>query len=303
MNLNLDSKTQIILVFLILTIIGAFIFGVLGNLFASLFLDINTFSSSFNIELLPKQQQVNLFRTTQPFNTIGVFLFPPLAIKLFFDTNLVFNFSDYKISYSSIFSASILIIIVKPIVGLLASINNNIDFSLLGSVGTNLVETSNLLAEKISIVAESHSIYELMLNMLIIALIPAIAEEFFFRGFLQQYLNKFTGNYHTSIWITSLVFGIIHLNILNILPLIFLGAILGYIYHFSQNIWISIFTHFINNASLLWFIYKYSYSVKDIGIETSSIQSVVFSLIITLALLFFMYTAWMHRASVNTENQ
>ena len=297
MDLKLDSNPNIILIFLLSTILGAILFGVLGNLSALLILDINTFSSSFNVDLLSNQQQISLFKVTQPFNTIGIFMFSPLIIRFFFGSKLHFNFSNYKISYSSILSASVLIIIVKPIVGLLASINNDIDFSFLGSIGNNLVETSNLLADKIAMVTVSHSWQELMLNMLIIALIPAIAEEFFFRGFLQQFLSKYTSNYHTSVWITAIVFGVIHFNIINILPLVFLGAILGYIYHFSQNIWISILAHFINNASLLWFIYEYSYKVKGAVSETPSIQSVVFSLIMTSALLFFMYTAWEYKTS------
>ena len=301
MDINLDNKSQIILMFLVLTIFGAFSFGVLGSLSALLFLDINTFSSNFNVDLLSNQQQINLFRLTQPFSTIGIFLFSPLTIMLFFRNKLQFNFSNYKISYSSILSASVLIIIVKPIVSFLAGINNSIDFSLLGNFGKNLIETSNHMSEKIAMVAVSNSWQELILNMLIIALIPAIAEEFFFRGFLQQYLSKYTRNYHISVWITAIIFGIIHFNIINILPLVFLGAILGYIYHFSQNIWVSILAHFINNASLLWFIYEYSYNVKDTGNETSSIQSVIFSLVMTLALLFFMYTAWEHKASANAD--
>ena len=301
MHLKYKSTTQVLLIFLLATIFGALLFGVLANLSALLFLDINVFEPNFDIELLSQSEQINLFRLTQPFNTIGVFLFSPLVVKYFFGSKSFFNFSNLRISYISIINASVLIVMVKPLVGWLASINNSIDFTALGSIGENLVETSKLLTDKIALVTISHSIEELMLNIVIIALIPAIAEEFFFRGFLQQLLNKTTRNYHVSVWFTALAFGIIHFNILGILPLIFLGAILGYIYHFSQNIWISVLAHFINNASLLWFVYKYSYNVKEVGTENAPIQTIIFSLVMTFALLYFMYTVWDHKKSTSTE--
>jgi membrane protease YdiL (CAAX protease family) len=304
MQLKFNSTTQVLLVFLLATVFGALLFGVLANISALLFLDINVFASNFDIELLPKPEQINLFRLTQPFNTLGIFLFPPLVVKFIYSSDVsILRFSHLKISYSSILGASALIIMVKPLVGWLASINSSIDFTVFGSMGKILVETSELLAEKIAMVTVSHTVDEFVLNIVVIALIPAIAEEFFFRGFLQQFLNRITSNYHISVWVTATVFGVIHFNILGILPLIFLGGILGYIYHFSQNIWISILAHFINNASLLWFVYKYSYDVKDVGAESVPVQSIIFSLIMTLAMLFFMYTVWKHNTSVSVDDR
>lgn len=301
MNISIDRGTNMMLVFLISTIISAFLFGIIGNLLSWYFLDINTFISNFDIELLSQQQQLSLFRLTQPLNTIGIFLISPLVVKYVFSKKKSFIFSLQPISYSSVLSASVLIIIVKPIVSWLSEVNGNFDFTVLGEFGSSLVEKANLLTDKMSIVTVSNSIEELMLNILIIALIPAIAEEFFFRGFIQQYLTKYIRNYHISIWITSLIFGIIHFNIINLLPLVFLGAILGYTYHFTQNIWISILAHFINNSSLLYFVYKYSLDIKDAGNGNISVQSLVFSLVMTIALLFFMYTARNHRKTLEYQ--
>ena len=299
MKLQLDSKSRLLLVFLLATIFGALLFGILGNLSALLFLNINVFSSNFDVETLSQSEQISLFRLTQPFSTVGIFLFSPLVTQFIFAKNDLSSFSEYRISYSSILSASVLILMVKPIVGWLSVVNNKFDFSLLGDFGETLVEASRILTEKVALVAMSYSVPELMLNILIIALIPAIAEEFFFRGFIQRYLTRLTKNYHISVWVTALAFGLIHFNVVSLLPLVFLGAILGYIYHYSQNIWTSILAHFINNASLLWFVYKYSFDTENIGEESVSTQSLVFSIVMTFALLFFMYTAWDHRKHHN----
>ena len=260
-----------------------------------LFLHLNVFDSNFDVNLLTQSEQINLFRLTQPFSTLGVFLFPPLVVRFFYNDKLNFKFSEFKISFSTAFSASILIIMVKPVVAWLAYFNNNIDFSSFGDTGVALLEASKQIADKIAMVAKSNSQEELMLNIFIIALLPAIAEEFFFRGFIQNFLSKLIPNYHISVWLTAIAFGMIHFNIVAIIPLIFLGAILGYIYHYSQNIWVSILAHFINNASLLWFVYKYSLDMQNTNIDSLSIQSIIFSLMMTFGLLFFLQSVWSYR--------
>jgi len=295
MGIQLENKSRLLLVFLLATVFGALLFGLLGNLFALTLLKINVFSSNFDVNTLTKVEQINLFRLTQPFTTIGVFLFSPLLTQYIYKKEDPFTFSNSNLSYSSIFGASLLIFMVKPIVSWLAYVNGKLDFTLLGDFGENLLETSKLLTEKVSVMARSNSISELLLNILIIALIPAIAEEFFFRGFIQQYLTKITKNHHISIGVTALTFGLIHLNIINLFPLVFLGLILGYIYYYSQNIWISILAHFLNNATLLWYVYKYSLDIENTGNENVSTQSLVFSVVMTLSLLFFMHTAQKYR--------
>jgi|LGVF01.1.fsa_nt_gb membrane protease YdiL (CAAX protease family) len=298
LKLNPNNTTHLLLAFAVVTIVGAITFGLLGKVFALMFIGIDAFSPDFNFDSLSKVEEINFFRLTQPFNTVGMFLSGPIFIKYYFRNEIIINFSSHKISFSTFLSSVILIFLVKPLVVWFALVNKEIDFSFLGEVGNSLIETSNVLSEKILLVTKSHSIDELMLNVFIIALLPAVAEEFFFRGVIQQFLFRSTKNYHLSIWITSVAFGLLHLNIVGILPLIFLGAILGYIYHYSQNIWISVVAHFINNASLLFVLYKYPNEMMGSNTEGISTQSIMFSAVMSFSLLFFMYTVWEHRNTV-----
>ena len=87
----------------------------------------------------------------------------------------------------------------------------------------------------------------LALNLLVMAAIPALGEELFFRGILQTVLGeKF--NRHLAVWITAFIFSAIHLQFYGFLPRFLLGAALGYLFLFSGSIWASIVAHFINNA-------------------------------------------------------
>jgi len=87
----------------------------------------------------------------------------------------------------------------------------------------------------------------LVLDTLVIAIVPAIAEEFFFRGVLQQILHKMLRNIHVAIILTAFVFSLVHFQFLTFLPRFYLGIVLGYLFYWSRNIWVSITAHFINN--------------------------------------------------------
>ncbi len=95
----------------------------------------------------------------------------------------------------------------------------------------------------------------LILAVIVMAIIPAILEELMFRGFLIGKLMSSTNNLHFSVLISALLFAGIHLQPLNILPILFMGLCFGYIYVYFKNIWYTIILHFINN--LLFILVPY----------------------------------------------
>ncbi len=88
-------------------------------------------------------------------------------------------------------------------------------------------------------------------NLFVMALLPAIGEEFLFRGIIQRLFYKWWGNFHVAIWITALLFSIMHLSFSGLLPRLMLGAIFGYLFYFTRNIWLPVFAHFLNNSMAL----------------------------------------------------
>jgi len=89
---------------------------------------------------------------------------------------------------------------------------------------------------------------ELLVNLLVIALLPAFGEELVFRGLLQGQLQKLTRNPHLGIWVAALVFSLFHLQFQGFLPRLALGALLGYLYWWSGSLWVPMLAHFANNA-------------------------------------------------------
>lgn len=84
-------------------------------------------------------------------------------------------------------------------------------------------------------------------NLIVIGLIAAVAEEIFFRGFLQQTLARFM-NIHLAIWLTGFIFSAIHFQFLGFFSRFILGVLMGYLFVYSGSLWTSILAHFANNA-------------------------------------------------------
>src|SRR5690606_3322420 len=89
----------------------------------------------------------------------------------------------------------------------------------------------------------------LFMNLLVVAVIAAIGEEFLFRGCVQGILTRWFRNPHLAIWVTAIVFSAIHLQFYGFLPRMLLGALFGYLLLWGKSIWLPVLAHFINNAT------------------------------------------------------
>src|SRR5690606_26747624 len=102
----------------------------------------------------------------------------------------------------------------------------------------------------------------LLLNIFVMALLPAIAEEFYFRGTLLHILNRVFRNDHLSVWLVAIIFSAIHLQFYGFFPRVLLGAFFGYMLIWTKNIWIPAFAHFVNNATVTVLAFVYARNGK-----------------------------------------
>jgi membrane protease YdiL (CAAX protease family) len=88
----------------------------------------------------------------------------------------------------------------------------------------------------------------MLMNIIIIAAIPAISEELIFRGVFQRIFQNLFRSGHFAVWFVSFMFSAIHLQFYGFLPRLILGVIFGYLFLWSRNLWLPVIAHFINNA-------------------------------------------------------
>lgn len=127
--------------------------------------------------------------------------------------------------------------------------------------------------------------YDVYVNVLVIALIPAICEELFFRGALQRVLIYVTRSPWAGIILSALLFSALHLQFAGFLPRMFLGIVLGILYWYSGSLWTCIIAHFIFNGIQVLFV---SYAPKYIDTNPElPIYAAVVSLIAVGSVLYY----------------
>lgn len=86
------------------------------------------------------------------------------------------------------------------------------------------------------------------LALLIMAFFPAVFEEVFFRGAMQNLFEKWWKTPMAAIIVSSLIFSLIHFSVYLFLSRAILGFVLGLMYYKTRNTWVNIVAHFLNNA-------------------------------------------------------
>jgi uncharacterized protein len=176
--------------------------------------------------------------------------------------------------------ALLAIIIAQFFIDFLVELNSKIP---LPAALSSLRDAEKQTEEMLNALLGFHSAFEFLIVSVVLALIPAVAEEFFFRGLLLGGLLRAKINAPLSITITALIFAISHWEFNNTLAIFLLGLFLGYLYYISGSIWVSVAAHFTNN--FMQVLFKYLYNIGVIGKDIADATMPVYVVIIS-ALLF-----------------
>lgn len=107
------------------------------------------------------------------------------------------------------------------------------------------------------------SVWALLVNLFVVALCPAVMEELFFRGCLQQMLTKWIKRPWIAIVIASVVFSIFHGDLFGLVPRFVLGCVLGLMFYCTNSIVPNVCAHFANNATVVALYYLAAKGVID----------------------------------------
>jgi membrane protease YdiL (CAAX protease family) len=129
----------------------------------------------------------------------------------------------------------------------------------------------------------------------VVALIPAIAEELLFRGLIQSNLELQVGGFWAAM-LTGVIFGMSHLNPFDVVPLVVLGAYLGFVVYRSGSIINSMSVHFFNNFIACAVVYLHLddnfIALHPTGKATSALvlaNFLLFSVVFVLGTLYFLH--------------
>ncbi|MBX2961582.1 MAG: CPBP family intramembrane metalloprotease [Cyclobacteriaceae bacterium] len=158
-------------------------------------------------------------------------------------------------------------------------------------------EREDALMGLTKVLTDFQSQRDLIIAFVVVALIPGIGEELVFRGLIQNELERGTRNPHLAIWIAAFLFSAIHTQFFGFVPRMLLGALFGYLYHWSGNLFIPMFAHFFHNGFTLFMLYLFKHGLTDLDVDSEEAAPwpwVTTALITTIVLLIYfrkLYTS------------
>ncbi len=208
---------------------------------------------------------VTALKWVQFFQSTAMFLLPPLCVAYLWSQEpmkwlKVSEFQSFKFSGIAI----LLMLVALPAINLLSYWNQQMSLPAFLEPLEQWMKTSE---ESAKVLTEQFmhttTLGGLIINLLLMAVLPAIGEELTFRGVLQRLLtprittsSPYRQTPHIAIWCSALLFSAIHLQFYGFVPRMLMGALFGYMLVWTGSLWIPILMHFTNNAAavLLYFV-------------------------------------------------
>jgi membrane protease YdiL (CAAX protease family) len=94
---------------------------------------------------------------------------------------------------------------------------------------------------------------QLLLAVLAIGVVPAVVEEFLFRGLILRGYERFGSK--IAIVMTGILFGMLHLQLMSIPSIILIGIIISYVVYRTNSIIAGMIYHFIHNSIAVGLLY------------------------------------------------
>jgi hypothetical protein len=250
------------------------------------------------ISSLSDFSNVKTIRVLQYFQVIqsfGLFIFPALLAGWFFERSSIRYLSLGKPSRWLVFVVTLaLMFVFLPFLNWTVALNESMQ---LPGFLKGIEEWMKTAEEEAAQLTEAFMIMPtfgtFLFNMVMIAVLPAIGEEFMFRGLLQRLLKEWLGSVHLAIIISAFFFSAMHMQFYGFFPRMMLGIMFGYMFYWSGSLWVPVWAHFINNGAAVTFAFLSQHGYVGGNYEnfgaTDNVYIILLSGFALLVLLWFIY--------------
>ena len=229
-----------IMLTLIFCLSGLLLFMFLGMLIAYVFYGTNAMAllENPNPSIPDSIGALKIFQICQ---AIGLFIVPGFLLAAYFSSNPAEYLGLKRVNVKIGFLSILTIIIAFPAINLLASIN---DLVPLPNWMSEMEEKAQVLTKAFM---QVNGVGSLLINVFMIAILPAVGEELIFRGILQKLFTELTGKAFWGIIISAALFSAMHLQFQGFIPRFALGILFSYLLVWTGSLWLPIIAHFVNN--------------------------------------------------------
>lgn len=249
-----------------------------------------------------RKADVNALRLMTSASQILFILLPALILTRFVYPDVTHILRARGARISEIFLFSVGLLILNPLLQSYLFVQNALIVRLaevspyIARFKSTMDGIDKMVEESYNMLLKSHSAGEGLLIIVIVAVVPALCEEVFFRGYL---LKSFERKYKpfTAALVTALFFGLYHFHPYQIVPLCALGLYFGYAAYTTDSLSVPIMLHFLNNlfAVILFMIYG-SDDITAPAVVKSGELMMALIFMTSLLILFSLFIIYIRRA-------
>ena len=202
---------------------------------------------------------INTLKWIQLLQTITLFLLPSLILA-YLCAKAPFSWLqlDKKADWKVFLWAVGIMLVALPAINMLAQWNQHMVLPTWLSGLEEWMKSKEAEAEWLTKqFMSATTVSALLVNLFLMAVLPAVSEEITFRGVLQQLMTApHRLSPHLAIWLTAIIFSAVHMQFYGFVPRMLMGALFGYMFVWTGSLWVPMLMHFVNNgmAVLLYFL-------------------------------------------------
>jgi hypothetical protein len=246
-------------------------------------------------------ENANLVRIMQFINVFFLFLMPAYGYAKICHRDPLQHLGIKKwINLNPLIFSVLLMLFAIPLVSALRDLTMHLP---LGSFIKNEIAKSKVEYMKQALVMGTmRNFGEYFIALLIMAILPGLCEEIFFRATIQNLFTHWFKNPVTSILLTAFIFSAFHFEYSDFLGRFFLGIVLGWVYYQTGNIWYSVIMHAAFNGLSVTALYLASLSKEKLDAAATDDH---FNLALTLAALvvFGLFAYVFYKDNKKRNNQ
>ncbi|MDA3906485.1 MAG: CPBP family intramembrane metalloprotease [Bacteroidales bacterium] len=299
-----NSAGKQLFVLLLILVSSVFIITPLGILIAVPFVDGNIFTALSQMNLAETDQDIALLKYFQIISQLGLFFVSSLLFAVLVSKSPLSYFGMNKSPKISLIGIALVISIVSsPVLNWVMEVNYQAHLPEAFASLENWMRQMEIEATRLTeLFLNGNNMSTLLVNLLMMAVLAGLGEELLLRGAIQPLLIKITKNAHIGIWVAAALFSLMHFQFFGFIPRMLLGALFGYYYYWSRNLWIPIIAHILNNGFIVVYVFfsgtsDFSPKLGELNAnDSSSGLLIILSASLSIAGLLFFYREGLKQA-------
>ena len=232
-------------------------------------------------------------KAAQVITTVFMFLLPPVLLAITERTKIKVFYGFKKPQLFTLLIVFLIMACSLPLMEWLSVANQKMVLpEFLKPVENWMREKEDAAMKMTVLLLTIKDVWDFLINIGMIALLPAISEELLFRGGVQRSFQKMFNNPHVAIWVSAFIFSAIHMQFFGFFPRLILGAAFGYIYLWTGSFWYAMLAHFLNNAyavCVAWYLQLHHIPLSEADNSTNfKWYGYLISLILTIFLFQYL---------------